>query len=670
MKNYHRIRLTKNKFQKFRTEQGTIHFIEKASLLIARKFNPFARKQILNKRNQLFKKINDDILVEDLNQLLSLGLFRPVENIKNDICRFPDNYAKLIFSEAKGILEDNFTLYGHLSIPPASDRFSWRIDPLTKYEWPDFLDYKGITKQKPAGTDIKTVWEIARFQFLSSLAYAYNLSGEKQFALFALDKVKSWIEENPFLIGPHWQMPMESAIRMANWCFFLPLLDIFTFAESSEKKVIARSILEHLVYIRKNLEKSFSAEGNHYLSNLVGLLLGRFIFPSVKWAVACSEFAKNEFIQEIEKQFDFSGFYFEGSLPYHRLSSEMALIGFAFLKKEEGEIPARVIERMKKAASFTKYYTDVCAESPLIGDNDSGVFIKFFPGQEKNRHGYLNCLYSTILADKPNPNSLDEFACSIHFSNNDPSGIYESKAPAVYSIPELQVKKFNGLIIAQSGTEALIFNTIPSSERHAHNDKLSIYPVIGEKLLFIDQGSFCYTGFKDRRFKDRQTLSHNCPAINNWEQNSIWESDPFYNNGEARCFHTIESGFTKLIITGWHVGYDRYRRGLKVFRQVIWDIVKKDMIISDWIEGKFSSEIFEYQWSFLINPSWDSKMADGFFIFKNKEQNVCFKDVNKIGFSLSKGHYCPSYQEEQFCEVIKATSNSKLGKKFSFCLSY
>jgi hypothetical protein len=670
MMTYQRITLAKNKLQKFRGEQGTIIFFEKALLLLVKKLNPFAKKQILNKRNLLLNKLDEDILLNDLNQLFSLGLFRPLEKIKNDIRSMPHEHAKAIFVEAKRLLDDSFTIYGHLHLKRDSDRFSWRKDLLTKYEWPDLLGYNSFTNQKPPGTDIKTVWEIARFQFLSPLSSAYIHSGEKKYALFALEKVKSWIEENPFLKGPHWLMPMESAIRLINWSVFAPLLDIFKFAELSEKKMITKSMLEHLIYIRKNLEISFSPEGNHYLSNLVGLLLSRFLFPSVKWAVECTEFAKNKFKQEIEKQFDTSGFYFEGSLPYHRLCSEMALIGFALLKKESQGKSAKVLERMQKAADFTRYYTDICAESPLIGDNDSGVFLKFFPGQEKNRHGYLNCLYDAILDDKPNPNSFDKFACSIHFADNASAEVFKSDTSSKGTRAELQVRKFNGLIIARFGTEALLFNTIPTSQRHSHNDKLSIYPIIGKKLLFIDQGSFSYTGFSDKRFKNRQTASHNCPTINNWEQNTIWQSEPFYNNGEARCFHTIEKGSTTLTITGWHVGYERFRRGLKVFRQIMWNTAKKSILISDWLEGKSSTEIFEYQWMFSINPSWESKVTDGSFIFTNQEQTVYFKDMRKIGFSLSKGHYCPSYQNEQFCDVLKASLKSRLGKKISFCLNY
>jgi hypothetical protein len=83
-----------------------------------------------------------------------------------------------------------------------------------------------------------------------------------------------------------------------------------------------------------------------------------------------------------------------------------------------------------------------------------------------------------------------------------------------------------------------------------------------------------------------------------------------------------------------------------------------------------SPEIFEYQWMFSINPSWESKVTDGFFVFNNQEQTVYFKDMNKIGFSLAKGRYCPNYQDEQNCDMLKASTKSKLGTKISFCLNY
>ena len=93
----------------------------------------------------------------------------------------------------------------------------------------------------------------------------------------------------------------------------------------------------------------------------------------------------------------------------------------------------------------------------------------------------------------------------------------------------------------------LFFNTLQSSQGHSHNDKLSIYPVIGGKLLFIDRGSFSYTGYWRKRHEDRMKCFSQCPLINDWEQNTIWKDALFYNNGEAKCFKLIRTIMARIL---------------------------------------------------------------------------------------------------------------------------
>ncbi len=172
---------------------------------------------------------------------------------------------------------------------------------------------------------------------------------------------------------------------------------------------ISISILEHLIYIRENLEVSPYHANNHYLANLVALLLCRLIFPSLTWAIETSNFAENEFEREIKRQFNSSGINCEGSLPYHRLSSEICLIGVALIKKSGRDVPEGIVKRLRKAAQFTRYYTDNNDECPLIGDNDSGIFVKFFVGQELNRHQYLTFMFDCILENKRKANNIDNY---------------------------------------------------------------------------------------------------------------------------------------------------------------------------------------------------------------------------------------------------------------------
>ena len=644
--------------------------LTKIAHLASKQFFQPPEKRTLLKRAHLFQTFDKDVLSYDIDQFFSWGLFRPLNHIKGDVRSVPKEVADRIVDEAKRLLENKFTIYGGLKVQPDAEGFSWLRDPLTGFEWPCTSTLVDVTTRKPVGTDIKNIWEIARFQFLCPLSYAYIITSDKRYACFAIDKVNSWIDESPFPYGPHWTRAMEASIRLANWCTYLPLLDIFEFSPRSFRYKLTESFMEHLIYIRENLENVPPRANNHYLANLVALLLGRLIFPSLRWVIENAEFAERELELQIESQFKKSGINFEGSLPYHRLSSEICLMGVALIRKAGKQVSPRIVKHLCKAASFTRYYTGVAEECPIIGDNDSGIFVKFFMGQEFNQHRYLRYLFDCILDNQNKPTSLEELLCAVHFAGTHQRIDSERSKPNKRMGSDVQVKNFDGLIIARHKSEALFLNTLHCSEGHAHNDKLSIYPVIGGKLLFIDRGSFSYTGFIEKRHEDRMTASHNGPVLNGWEQNALWINDVFYMSGDAKCGNSVERDSDVLSITGWHNGYTRYRPGLKVFRKTTWDISKRRMLISDWTEGKDAQEEFKITWYFLINPTWSCVIKDGGCILTCGTQQVRLEDVTGIGLALVEGSYCPAYQMESHCPVLTATRRARTGEKTNLRICY
>ena len=659
-----------NKTQKIWVEHGPRMVLKKIAYIVAKKFVQPPEKRTLLKSAVLFQTFDKEVLNYDIDQFFSSGLLRPLERIKSDIHALPDEVADKMVTEADELLKNRFTIYGGLKVRCDTEQFFWLRDLLSGFMWSRMLDPADVVTQKPVGTDIKNIWEIARFQFLCPLAYAYVLTSQEQYARFAINMVNSWINENLFLCGPHWTRAMEASIRLANWCIYLPLLDILKLGDLSSRNKLIESFLEHLIYIRENLENALPHGNNHYLANLVALLLGRLLFPSLEWALENAEFAVKEFEREIENQFRKSGINFEGSLSYHRLSSEICLMGVALIRKAGKQVPPRIVKHLCKAATLTRYYTGVAEECPIIGDNDSGIFVKFFMGQEFNQHRYLRYLFDYILDNQNKPTSVEELLCAVHFADTHQRIDSERRKPNKRMGSNVQVKNFDGLIIARHKREALFLNTLHCAEGHAHNDKLSIYPVIGGKLLFVDRGSFSYTGFIEKRHQDRKTASHNGPVLNGWEQNRLWINDVFYMSGEAKCGNSVEGDGDVLTITGWHNGYRRYRAKLRILRKVMWDIKNRTMLISDWAEGKATHEDFQFTWYFLINPVWNCVMKDGTCILTSEGQSVRFKEVNGIGLTLSQGLYCPTYQVESSCPVLTASTTNRTWAQINFLLYY
>ena len=657
-----------NKIKSLHAAHGSRIVLKKICHLVLTKLTGSTQQKTLTKRKRLFSKVNKETLRKDLERIFTKGLLRPLDDIKADVHFLPSEYAAEIIAEADRIVENHFVLYGSLKVK-IDKEWGWRRDPLTDYLWPDMISAANILSRKPEGTDIKNIWEIARFQFLCPLAYAYILTEDKKYPLFAFDKVNSWIKKNEFPYGPHWTQAMEPAIRLTNWCVYLPLLDILNIEDVSFPIKLANSILEHLIFINENLEKVPGHSNNHYLSNLVALILGPLIFPALAWGQQVGAFAEKEFEQEVQIQFKECGINFEGSIPYHRLSFEICLIGCAFIKKSGREISSKIYDRLRKATHFIKYYTDIGNDCPIIGDNDSGIFVKMFLGQEFNKHKYIKFLSECILDDQKETDGWDEYLCAVHFLKPFTPGFSCSEKRNAKPDMPVDVKEFDGLVIACHKSEALFFNTLQSYEGHVHNDKLAIYPIIGKELLFVDRGSFSYTGYPEKRHQDRSTVSHNCPILNNWEQNRIWKEDLFYLSKDADCGNKTNSSDHKITITGWHNGYARFSQNLKVFRNVEWDVEKQTMLISDWGEGK-STKHFHFTWLFIINPIWFAELKEDCILFTNETATIRFEDLTGVGFAIREGTYCPTYQQELPCQILAASYHGGLNEKINFLLSY
>lgn len=623
------------------------------------------------KREKIFHELDERVIDNDIELLFGSGLLMSTGEIKAEIQLLPNDVGRKIIDEADGIIKKKFVIFGGLEVQMGEMSNLWHRDPITGFVWPDELTLNNILTGKPVGTDIKTLWEVARFQFLCPLAYAYIITGLKRYQLFAIEIIESWLDENKTSSGPHWSQTMEPSIRLVNWCFYLPLLDIFKSSKQSLRDKITNSLIEHLLFIRENLENSPGGINNHYLSNLSALLIGRLIFPSWSWAKECSLFAEKEFEKEVQIQFKASGINFEGSLPYHRLSLEICLLGAAFIKRSGGKLAHSVEERLRKAVALTEVYSEVSEECPCIGDNDSGIFVKFFVGQELNKHRYLCYLLGSILDDSNEAENWGDFLCKVHFTGTKSSPVHCLNKKAKVPIDtKILVKEFNGLVVARFCRDGFLFNMQHSLEGHVHNDKLAFYPVIGGKHLFLDRGSFSYTGFPDKRHKDRISLSHNCPVVNGWEQNRIWKNDLFALGFDSQCFNDTRKSDRVLEVTGWHTGYYRYKNGLKVFRKIYWDTNNKVIEIIDWIERIMSNETYQFSWCFLINPAWNADLKDDGLSLVHDDRVIRFEHKDSGCLTLVGGYYSPSYQIEKPCKALNLSKNMKVGEKNEFILRY
>jgi hypothetical protein len=301
----------------------------------------------------------------------------------------------------------------------------WHIDFKSGYRWSEDTWYLRIPYGHKPGVDIKVPWELARMQHLPHLVWAYALAENGQIGFQPSqvyvrefrNQVLDFIATNPPRFGVNWRSTMDVAIRISNW---LVTHDLFracgVMFDDSFETTFFHSVYQHGGHIVNNLEWDERLRGNHYLSNIVGLLFVASYLPCSPETNVWLAFAIQELVNEVGSQFTTDGGNFEASTSYHRLSAEMVVYATALIlglpnekmsalekydwhllkggpKLRPGPVPLYpllggerltpfplwYIEKLEKMSEFTMHLTKPKGHIPQIGDNDSGRFLKLQP---------------------------------------------------------------------------------------------------------------------------------------------------------------------------------------------------------------------------------------------------------------------------------------------------
>jgi hypothetical protein len=436
----------------------------------------------------------------------------------------------------------------------------WRRDPLSNYVWP--LDYhRDLKLMRADGSDVRVLWELNRLGHFLALARAYALTHDERYSAEFWRQLKSWDEQNPYGRGPNWSCAMEVALRAMN------LLAAFeVFRQSSQLNAGSLGFFLHLLqqhgnYIRRNLEFSYIATSNHYLSDVVGLLWLGLLLPELRDAKSWREFGLRQMLLEMDKQVLADGADFEASTGYHRFVTELFLYSFLLCRANHVEIETRYWTRLHQMLHYIRAYLRPDGFAPLIGDSDSGQVLPVVR-RRADDHGYL----LDIL--KPDT----EHVASQAFPN---AGTY----------------------IMRDGDLYLCFNAsgsgINGRGSHGHNDVLSIEVSAGGRAFIVDPGTYVYSGDLAKRHEFRSTAYHSTVQIDGLEQNTIAVETPFVIGNEAKP-RVLEwktgDDFDKVVAE--HYGYPVVHR-----RTVTFDKRARCWLIDDEFVGE-GEHVYEARFHF------------------------------------------------------------------------
>ncbi len=355
---------------------------------------------------------------------------------------------------------------------------------------------------------------------------------------------------------------------------------------------------QHGTYVRNNLEFSYLATSNHYLSDVVGLLWLGLMLPEFRAAQSWRDFGLRQMLSEMDKQILPDGADFESSTGYHRFVLELFLYSFVLCRQNVVEIESKYWDKLRAMLRYTRGYLRPDGLAPLIGDTDSGQVLPL-SRRRADDHAYVLAIGAALFEDQELKSSeLDQEVLwtmgeqgVAAFANLTASNKVESQA-----FPDA------GVYVMRQGELYLCFNAsgagLHGRGSHGHNDALSVEVSVFGRPVIIDPGTYVYSADLGERHKFRSTAYHSTVQVDGAEQNTIQEAIPFVIGDQAHPRVRVWESrpeFDRIIAE--HSGYERLRGPIMHRRIVGFNKVAGWWLIKDQFLGD-SEHDFETRFHF------------------------------------------------------------------------
>ena len=553
------------------------------------------RKQLINNRIKIFLNFNKDYSKNFLEK-------------KHELKKTNNSNRKIIYKIFDKINKGKLT--------------NWKIDKISGYEWNSSTFSDSIKIPVDKKIDIKVPWELARLQHLTNLSINSYVNKLDDFS-FIKNQILDFISSNPPYRGVNWFNAMEVSIRGSNLCIIADILKQNKSLNEEEFLIILNSINDHFNYVIENLEWTTFSTNNHYLSNLVGLLVMGYYLPRCKFNESILKFTINQFYNEIDNQFYEDGGSKEGSTGYHLFCSEMIFFGMFFLEKLKKErvfnnkvlkldICKKIINKInfisqispqlnksrlnkikKKIENIFEFSKSLVRNNDTllqIGDNDSGCFISLnfnnnlmekksfhLHSSKKLKDTFFEVVKSSIKFQLKTKKKIKKSISKIKFNEKD----FNYKQSYFFKFSkQVNLKEINNYQFPDFGLyifEDKIFKLFITCKKkydflnsgHHHYDNLSIDLSIDRKNVVTDPGSFVYTSDLKKRKKFKGFQSHFVPFFKEYELNqdkdSVFNCNFFF---KAECLNMSKNEFLGKITYESGVIF-RYlnisEKGIKIF---------------------------------------------------------------------------------------------------------
>jgi hypothetical protein len=490
--------------------------------------------------------------------------------------------------------------HGPTQLPDFSS-LSWSTDPISGKRWPMVRSEQVPIILSDRCSDIKHLWEIARFQFAPSLGSAYRFTRQEHYAANLRDWIDDFLEKNPSGYGPHWTNPMEAAIRAINWsvgwCLCRPSM---SWDEEFVRRFIG-SLIEHGRFIAANLEQDHRGiNTNHYLADLVGLYALATLLPEWPEAQEWRSLACRELLAESRVQVLPDGFCYESSFGYHRLTFEMWFLFWRLASQQHESGLDELSTSLARMASFSAWNSDDSGKLPSFGDGDDGRLLfweQLNPWDHscvcdlaKAAFGHLDVPPRVGRSSRPSYDVAWLLGSEAYqrIENNQPN--HPSPREDGPGFTDSRSFRSAGITILRSTHWHVHAFANPvgtgGTGSHKHNDLLSFTATWKSIPIIVDPGTFAYTADPPLRTSLRRTAAHATIVVDGAEQNRFIPRSLFVLREDSDPsivdFETTPT-FGRVLMR--HDAYSRLTSPVVVEREIQLERDDEQLIVHDHLGG-------------------------------------------------------------------------------------
>lgn len=502
--------------------------------------------------------------------------------------------------------------------------------------------------------DIKYLWEPARHLQLVTLAQAYHQSKNEAYLLAIKDQISSWVNQCPYMVGPHWSSSLELAIRLINWSIVWQLIggvnsDLFKGASGEQfKQLWLKSIYQHMHFIKGHFSR-FSSANNHLIGEAAGLFIATLTWPFWHECDHWNLKAKDILEKETLLQNDSEGVNREQTTSYQQFVLDFLILAGLAGNFSGVQFSSYYWKRIESMLEFIASIINVGGDVPMIGDADDGLVVRFTLEKGWNpfrslltigavlfkRHDFIRCFepddkFSWLIEPT-------EWQSGEQWQDWDLSLPHPIKQDYSESGYYVMGEHFNTNKEVKAVIDAgpLGYQTIAA---HGHADALSFVLSYKGYEFIIDPGTYSYHTKQKWRDYFRGTSAHNTIRIDKLDQSVSGGNFMWLNKANAICEHWSSTEHADVFI-GCHDGYSRLEDPVIHKRSITYNKNERLFTISDRIECE-RNHLVEWYWH--MSEDCEIETNGNVYIITNQGVSISIViDTPKADKTIISAHESP-----------------------------